>query len=59
MEVLVIGAMFFGVIPACSVLAVALVLRAVHADQRYVDRFEQTADVTPHLAWVQPQAAAA
>jgi hypothetical protein len=59
MEVLVIGAMFFGIILAGGVLAAVLVLRAVRADQHYVDRFEQTADVTPHLAWVQPQAAAA
>ncbi len=59
MEVLGIGAMFFGIVLGGGVLAAAVVLRAVGADQRYVDRFEQPAEVTPHPAWVEPRAAAA
>jgi hypothetical protein len=59
MEVFVIGALFFGMVVGGAILAVTLVVKALRADQHYVNDFEGPAHtVTSAPAWVKGQSAA-
>jgi hypothetical protein len=59
-EVLVIGSLFSGVVGGDAVLTATLIVRALRADQRYLNEFEEpTPGRTSEPAWVRPHAAAA
>lgn len=60
MEILVISAIFVGIVLSGAALAVTLVVRAVLADERYLAAVEQPAsEPVPEPVWVEPSRAAA
>jgi hypothetical protein len=58
MEIIVIGALFFGIVAGGLVLAATLIVSALRADQRYLDEFEGPGDTdTSEPAWVKREPA--
>jgi hypothetical protein len=59
MEIIGIGALFFGIVAGGLVLAATLIVRALRADRRYLDEFEGPDDTdTSEPAWVKREPAA-
>jgi len=59
MEIIVIGALFFGIVAGGLVLAATLIVRALRADRHYLDEFEGPGDTDMSApAWVKREPAA-